>query len=48
MRETNVKHIQEIERLKYSGLYADAKTKVHEYLLQHADDYRLYEELADI
>jgi cytochrome c-type biogenesis protein CcmH/NrfG len=48
MRETNVKHIQEIERLKYSGLYGDAKVKVQGYLLKHADDYRLYEELADI
>lgn len=48
MRETNVKHIQEIEQLKYTWLYADAKIKVQWYLLKHADDYRLYEELADI
>ncbi len=48
MRENSPKHIQEIERLKYAGLYADAKTKVQSYLVQHADDYRLYEELADI
>lgn len=48
MRETNAKHIQEIEQLKYAGLYSEAKTKVQGFLLQHADDYRLYEELADI
>lgn len=48
MKETSAKHIQEIEQLKYSGLYKEAKIKVQGYLLKHTDDYRLYEELADI
>lgn len=48
MQETSAKHIQEIEQLKNQWLYADAKIKVQNYLLQHTDDYRLYEELADI
>lgn len=42
------KYIQEIEHLKYQGQYIQARTKVQEYLLRHTDDYRLYEELADI
>jgi len=47
-KETNAKHIQEIEDLKYEGKYPEARQRIQKYLLQHTDDYRLYEELADI
>lgn len=42
------KYIQEIEQLKYQGQYIQARNKIQEHLLLHTDDYRLYEELADI
>lgn len=48
MKETNAKYIQELEELKYTGQYDIAREKIQEHLLQCADDYRLYEELADI
>ncbi len=48
MADAMVRHIGEIEDLKYAGKYAEARKRVESYLLKHADDYRLYEELADI
>lgn len=48
MKEASEKHIQEIENLKYDGRYTEARSLVREYLLRYTDDYRLYEELADI
>ncbi len=43
-----IKYIQEIENLKYLWKYDDAKNKIRSYLIKYTDDYRLYEELADI
>jgi len=48
MADAMVRHIGEIEDLKYAGKYDEARKRVESYLLKHADDYRLYEELADI
>ncbi len=48
MTDSLVRHIGEIETLKYAGRYDEARRQVQKYLLTHADDYRLYEELADI
>jgi Flp pilus assembly protein TadD len=48
MVDTLVRHIGEIEDLKYAGKYEEARKRVESYLLRYADDYRLYEELADI
>lgn len=40
--------IQEIENLKTKKEYKKAVSIIHEALINHQDDYRLYEELADI
>ncbi|EKE28990.1 MAG: hypothetical protein ACD_2C00256G0007 [uncultured bacterium (gcode 4)] len=44
----NAQYIQEIEKLKNSWDYTTAREKVQKYLTAYTDDYRLYEELADI
>ena len=41
-------YIQEIEKLKNKWAYSDARKLTQDYLLRYTDDYRLYEELADI
>lgn len=41
-------YIQEIESLKSTGKYPKARELVQKYLSKYTDDYRLYEELADI
>lgn len=41
-------YINEIEKLKSDWNYRDARDAVQKYLLSYTDDYRLYEELADI
>ncbi|MBP8017197.1 hypothetical protein KAZ01_04265 [Candidatus Gracilibacteria bacterium] len=41
-------HIREIENLKCQGNYKKAKEKIEKDLLKYTDDYRFYEELADI
>lgn len=41
-------HIQEIERLKSAWDYTQAQNMAQKYLSKYTDDYRLYEELADI
>lgn len=41
-------YIQEIEKLKNSWNYEEAKRLTQKHLLSYTDDYRLYEELADI
>lgn len=41
-------YITEIERLKYEGRYDEAKNRISDLLKRHTDDYRLYEEFADI
>lgn len=45
---TTIRHIQEIESLKHYGRYNEAKNKIEKYLSKYTDDYRFYEELADI
>jgi Flp pilus assembly protein TadD len=40
--------IQQIEWLKQQNLYGDARETALQWLVRHTDDYRLYEELADI
>ncbi len=40
--------IEEIESLKQENRYGKAREKALDGLLSHTDDYRLYEELADI
>lgn len=47
MTETS-HYIKEIEQLKSDWNYALAREKVQKYLSTYTDDYRLYEELADI
>ncbi len=44
----DVNYIMEIETLKNSWKYKEAIAKTQEYLVKYTDDYRLYEELADI
>ncbi|MDD2515858.1 MAG: tetratricopeptide repeat protein [Candidatus Gracilibacteria bacterium] len=44
----DVNYIMEIENLKNAGKYKEAVAKTQEYLIKYTDDYRLYEELADI
>lgn len=41
-------YIQEIEKLKNMWDYPNARNMVEKYLTKYTDDYRLYEELADI
>ncbi|MDD2565655.1 MAG: hypothetical protein PHZ26_02150 [Candidatus Gracilibacteria bacterium] len=41
-------YIQEIEKLKNDGNYSHALEIAQKYLSKYTDDYRLYEELADI
>lgn len=48
MNDPLVRYIHEIENLKSSGAYPEAKKLVDTLLVQYTDDYRLYEELADI
>lgn len=48
MNESKAKYITDIEELKYRWDYKTAKNKIDQYLLRYTDDYRLYEELADI
>ena len=48
MKEQTTKYINEIETLKYSWNYMGAREQIEKSLLKHTDDYRLYEELADI
>lgn len=53
MNQTNFSHpvdavIQKIEQLKHANQYENARTVALQALTQHTDDYRLYEELADI
>lgn len=43
-----IDYIKEIEKLKNDWNYALAREKVQKYLTTYTDDYRLYEELADI
>ncbi len=40
--------IEKIEELKSQNNYIEAEKMVQESLRKHTDDYRLYEELADI
>lgn len=40
--------IENIETLKGSGNYKKAREVAEKALVEHADDYRLYEEIADI
>lgn len=45
----NADHIiLEIETLKQQNRYPEAREKALQALMNHTDDYRLYEELADI
>ncbi len=48
MTDSLLRYIHEIETLKTSGAYLEAKKLVDSLLLEFTDDYRLYEELADI
>lgn len=48
MTDPLVRYIHEIENFKTSGQYPEAKKLVDSLLLRYTDDYRLYEELADI
>ncbi len=48
MHDWLIHHIKDIESLKAKGEYQQAKRLVESLLLKHTDDYRLYEELADI
>lgn len=41
-------YIQEIEKLKSAWDYSKAQVMVQKYISKYTDDYRLYEELADI
>jgi len=41
-------HIHEIEALKQQERYPEALQKIQKLLFQFTDDYRLYEEMADI
>lgn len=41
-------YIQEIEKLKSAWNYSEAQKIAEKYLSKYTDDYRLYEELADI
>lgn len=41
-------HIHEIEALKQQERYKEALEKIQKLLYQFTDDYRLYEEMADI
>jgi Flp pilus assembly protein TadD len=42
------KVIEAIEELKHQNRYGEARLTALEALTKHTDDYRLYEELADI
>lgn len=44
----NTSYITEIEDLKNNWKYKEAVKKTQDYLVKYTDDYRLYEELADI
>ena len=40
--------IIQIEKLKHENKYPEARRTAFEALVEHTDDYRIYEELADI
>ncbi len=40
--------IESIENLKHQNRYGEARLTALDALVRHTDDYRLYEELADI
>ncbi len=44
----NNEYIAHIEELKGNARYEEAKSFIQDLLFQNSDDYRLYEELADI
>ena len=48
MHEVSAQAISEIERLKEALKYDEAKDSIQKLLMRFPDDYRLYEELADI
>lgn len=48
MQEVSVQAITDIERLKEALKYEEAKETIQKLLVRFPDDYRLYEELADI